>query len=295
MGENQSIISNNTFQLRFIQIINKLNKGNNILISPFSLFYILKIISSYSKGNIKNEIEKILSIGINQNDFDSIESYFDLMKSFYGITFSNAIFTRKKSFDSFISFCQKKNIFTYILSNLNQINDWFSKIKKEPKFKLMNQLEGDFNILLINYLFYCNEWKEVFNITKKIFKKSNGKEEYVYFISNFFKDIPYLNSSTSQVIKLNFSEDELCAYIILPNNKYTINDFINNITSEEIINIFNSLSNKNVHLLLPKFKSVFDLYFISFNSVILLFLKNLIKSLTILMKASFISSYFFIF
>ena len=254
MGENQSIISNNTFQLRFIQIINKLNKGNNILISPFSLFYILKIISSYSKGNIKNEIEKILSIGINQNDFDSIESYFDLMKSFYGITFSNAIFTRKKSFDSFISFCQKKNIFTDILSNLNQINDWFSKIKKEPKFKLMNQLEGDFNILLINYLFYCNEWKEVFNITKKIFKKSNGKEEYVYFISNFFKDIPYLNSSTSQVIKLNFSEDELCAYIILPNNKYTINDFINNITSEEIINIFNSLSNKNVHLLLPKFK-----------------------------------------
>ena len=110
MGENQSIISNNTFQLRFIQIINKLNKGNNILISPFSLFYILKIISSYSKGNIKNEIEKILSIGINQNDFDSIESYFDLMKSFYGIT----LFLQEKNLLIHLYHFVKKKIFLLI-------------------------------------------------------------------------------------------------------------------------------------------------------------------------------------
>ena len=81
MGENQSInSSNNTFQLKFVQMVNKLNKGNNILISPFTLFYSLKLISSYSKGEIKEEIEKILSTGMNKNDFDSIESYFDLIK-----------------------------------------------------------------------------------------------------------------------------------------------------------------------------------------------------------------------
>ncbi len=258
MGENQSVIpSSNSFQLKFVQIINKLNKGNNILISPFSLFYFLKLISSYSKGEIKEEIEKILSIGINKNDFDSIESYFDLIKSFYGITFSNSFFTRKKSFNSFISFCQKNDIFLDTFSNLNQINDLFSKIRKEPNLKLMNILDGDFKILLINYLFYCNEWKEVFhtkNTSKKIFKKSNGKEENVYFMNHNFKDIPYLNSPIAQIIKLNFSEDELSAYIILPNKQLTINDFINNITSQVITNIFNSLLNTNVQLLLPKFK-----------------------------------------
>ena len=258
MGENQSInSSNNTFQLKFVQMVNKLNKGNNILISPFTLFYSLKLISSYSKGEIKEEIEKILSTGMNKNDFDSIESYFDLIKSFYGITFSNSLFTRKKSFKSFISFCQKNDIFTDIFSNLNQINDWFSKIKKEPQLKIMDQLDGDFNILLINYLFYCNDWKEVFqkqNCVQKSFKSSNGKVNYIYFMKKNFKNIPYLKSQMAQIIKLNFSEDELCAYIILPNNNCKINDFINNITSQEITHFFNSLSNTNVQLILPRFK-----------------------------------------
>ena len=69
-----------------------------------------------------------------------------------------------------------------------------------------------------------------------------------------FKNIPYLKSQMAQIIKLNFSEDELCAYIILPNNDCKINDFINNITSQEITHFFNSLSNTNVQLLLPRFK-----------------------------------------
>ena len=70
----------------------------------------------------------------------------------------------------------------------------------------------------------------------------------------------YFENEQIQAISLNYNIDNMKALIILPKTEKEkdINNFVNNFSEEEYINIIKNLQNKKVILNLPKFELNFE-------------------------------------
>ena len=98
----------NSFQLKIFQEINKINKGKNIMVSPFSIYH---IVSLTANGAANKTLEQMLS-ALCHKDKNEMNQDNKLISSaimnFKSAEIANAVFTKFKPVDSFMEYIKQK-------------------------------------------------------------------------------------------------------------------------------------------------------------------------------------------
>lgn len=245
----------NNFQFKIFQEINKTNNGNNIMISPLSIYHILSLTTNGAEKKTLDEMVKTLchkSIKeMNKNNL-IISS---VIKKFKSMVLANAVFTRFKPENPFVNIVKEYHSKMELLKDANQINKWCSDSTHKKIQYIIDSLSEDDKMVLINAIYFKGVWQKKFDKSethKNSFMNFNKKSMYTDFM-NISENFDYFENKDIQAISLNYQYDDIKAFIILP-KRQDINTYIKSLTSENYYNILKNLENKKVILSLPKFE-----------------------------------------
>ena len=279
-----------SFQDNLFKKIIENNEGKNIMISPFSIYQVLSLLSNGAKGETQKEILKVLypNKEINENLLNQINSNINQIISNIEseskedstinyclpeiegckITFQdvNGIFTKKgiELTNEFTDKCKAYNISYFELINAEQVNNFCSENTNGKINKIIDEIKPETILILINAIYFKGTWVEKFSVSdiKKMdfenYDKTKIKVDTMY---QKYKSALYYEDNKVQIISLPYISNKLDfkMIIILPNSK-TYSSPLDYLNKEKISlnDIYSKLEIKyNVHLFLPKFKYEF--------------------------------------
>ena len=258
-----SIKSNFTYS--FLKLENEDVKNENIIYSPLSIKYALKLLVEGADGNTKAEIEKII-------ENEGLTKYENIDKK---LSLANAVFIRDtykdRVLDSYVDTVKDKynsEIKYDSFKNAKNVNKWvedktFDIIKD---FLEDNQVQNpNLEMILINALAIDMEWKSKFsteNTYSGIFDE-DGENLNAAFMHNSevkTKGISYKLDKDVTVLAMDLEENDgvtLEFDAIMP-NKVSLDEFISSSSKESIDNYLSNLKESSdakdgVNITIPKF------------------------------------------
>ena len=252
---------NCSFQVSFFNEINKSKKGENLIISPLSIFQILSLTTNGAKGKTQLEmIEALQNTDIetlNSINYEILEAF----KEFKTIEIANAVMSKFTPLQEFLNVSEKYYAPFEKLINVNQVNNWCNKKTHGKITKILDKLDSGIKMILLNAVYFKGEWVNQFKkgLTQKKDFYNLGTEikqiETMSQISNF----NYYEDTKIQAVQLPYKNDGMSAIIILPRETVDINKYITSLNSEEnsINELIKKLKYSKVNLELPKFELEF--------------------------------------
>jgi len=254
----------NNFQFQiFRELIKKRESGENIIISPLSIYHILSLTANGADNKTLKEIIKALcNKSLKEiNDINII--LYSKIYNYNTVRLANAIFTQYLKDNLGKEFLNKASKYkTHIgkLEGAEQVNNWCSESTDGKITNIVDKIDDEINMLLINVIYFNGEWEKEFD--KKNTKKgefTNYKKEKKLIDFMRISDKFYCHEDDNmQSVLLNYKEDNMKALIILPTNEYDINKYIQNFSIQDYNNILNSMTEEKFNLILPKFEINFD-------------------------------------
>ena len=118
---------NCSFQVSFFNEINKSKKGENLIISPLSIFQILSLTTNGAKGKTQLEmIEALQNTDIetlNSINYEILEAF----KEFKTIEIANAVMSKFTPLQEFLNVSEKYCAPFEQLISVDQVNNWCSE------------------------------------------------------------------------------------------------------------------------------------------------------------------------
>ena len=250
-----------TFQTDIFNLMNKDQKGQNLIISPLSIYQVLSLLANGANGETQSEMLKTL--GSNTMDELNEINYKILSKSqaFSTIDIANAVMTKYKPLEDFCSIAEKYLAPVETLESVEQINKWCSEKTHGKIEKIIEELSPETVMILLNAVYFKGKWVSPFmkEFNEKLpfynYGKDKKKVETMIQVEHF----RYYSNSEVQVVELPYMHDFMSAIIILPPENIDINEYIEKkLCQESNLNDFiNKLEYAKVHLELPKFELEF--------------------------------------
>ena len=257
----------NDFSIKFLKLE---NDKQNMIYSPLSIKYALKMLNEGATGNTMSQIENILG------EQDLIK-YRDIGKA---LSLANAIYIRdtyskyvKKDYKKILAKKYNAEVHYDSFYNARKINKWISnKTLGIIKNMVQNDLvQNPLNmVILINALAVEVEWKNLFDATKTgiyNFYMEDGSimKATTMHLKTFSENIAYYKDEDITVLSMDFKKyknTQLEFIAIMPENN--LSDYIETFTIDEFNNILKKLSlaskTKNgVYISIPKFSFDYDL------------------------------------
>ena len=253
---------NCTFQENIFTQINNDKSGNNVIISPLSIYQVLSLLSNGAKESTLSEMLSVLGSSSLDELNDINYKILSKISSFSTIDIANAVMTRFKPLENFCSVADKYLAPMESLESVEQINEWCKEKTHGKIEKIIEQLSPETIMILLNAVYFKGEWINQFDkyFTKKLpfynLSKNEIKVDTMLQIDHF----RYFSNKEIQAIELPFQKDFMSAIIILPSEKIEINSFIKNNLAKKnyLTDIINKLDYAKVHLELPKFEVTFE-------------------------------------
>ena len=253
---------NCSFQSAIFNRIKKEKKGENIIISPLSIFQILSLTTNGAKGKTQSEMLEVLQ----NKDIEELNNInyeiLSIFNKFTTVEIANAVMT---IFDPLEDF--KKTAENYLapiepLISVDQVNKW-CKNKTHGKInKILDELSEDTAMILINAVYFKGEWASKFEsyLTKNLSFYNFGTEEIKVETMSQIEHFRFYEDKRVKAIELRFKEDYMSAIIILPSEDTDINKYIDtlSISKDEYFKIINGFTWAKVHLQLPKFELEYE-------------------------------------
>lgn len=253
---------NCSFQSKIFNRMNKEKKGENLIISPLSIFQVLSLTANGAKGKTQSEMLDTLQAGTIE-DLNNIN--YEILSSFKGFTtidIANAVMTRFTPLNSFTSIAEKYSAPIEPLVNVQQVNDWCSNKTHGKIKKILDELSEDTAMILLNAVYFKGEWSLRFDkfATQKLPFYNLGTNEVKVETMRQIEYFPYYEDKKAKAIELRFKNDFMSAIIILPSEGTDINKFIDSlsISNEEYTKIIKGLKSAKVNIQLPKFELDFS-------------------------------------
>ena len=252
----------NSFELKIFKELNKINIEKNLVISSISIYHILSLTTN---GALNKTLEEMLNV-LSHKNLDEMNKNNKLISSiiskFKSIEFANAIFSKFKPETLFMNKIKEYKATMDILKDEAQINKWCNDKTHKKIPKIIDKLTDNDVMVLINAIYFNGTWEKSFDpkkSNKNCFMNNNKTSININFM-NMTDNFDYFENEQIQAISLNYNKDNMKALIILPKTEKEkdINNFVNNFSEEEYINIIKNLQNKKVILKLPKFELNFE-------------------------------------
>jgi len=251
-----------SFQAKIFNRMNKEKLGENLIISPLSIFQALSLAANGAKGETQSEMLELLESEnideLNKLNFQIIS----LIKEFSTLEIANAVMTKFTPLESFSSLAEKYLAPFEPLESAEQVNNWCKNKTHGKISKIIEELDPEVLMIILNAVYFKGEWAEKFKntTTTKLPFYNLGKNEVNIDTMQKIAHFRYYEDKKVQAIELRFVYDFMSAIIILPAEGNDINKYINSlsISNDEYQKIIDGLSRVKVNLQLPKFELEFD-------------------------------------
>jgi serpin B len=236
-------------------------KGENLIISPLSIFQALSLAANGAKEQTRSEMLDLLQCytidELNKINFDIISKF----KEFSTIDIANAVMTTFTPLKDFTTIAEKYSAPIEPLVSLEQVNNWCRNKTHGKIDKILDVLDPRTLMVILNAVYFKGEWVTKFHSyqTKKLPFYNLGSEEIKIDTMNRISRYKYYEDKKVQAIELRFEKDFMSALIILPSEGTDINKYIDtlSISNDEYNKIIDGLNFVKVNLELPKFELEF--------------------------------------
>ena len=253
---------NCSFQISLFNEINKSKKGENLIISPLSIFQILSLTTNGARTDTQLEMIQTLQ----NEDIDTLNSInyelLDIIKNYETVEMANAVMSRFTPLKTFLEIAKNYSAPHETLESVEQVNNWCDEKTHGKITKILDKLESYVQMILLNAVYFKGEWRNKF---KEMFTKEKafynlGKEEKLVDTMTQLTRFRYYEDNKMQAVELPFESDHISALIILPRENMDINKYIMSLDTEKdtLYNIVNNLKTSKVNLELPKFELEFS-------------------------------------
>ena len=255
------IALNCSFQLSLFNEINKRKKGQNLIISPLSIFQILSLTANGAKDKTQLEMVKTLQ-NEDIEDLNSINyEILEIFKNFTTLEIANAVMSKFLPTREFLDISEKYCAPYQELISAQQVNNWCDEKTHGKISKIIDELDSAIQMILINAVYFKGTWKNTFNekFTEKKDFYNKGIEIKQIDTMSQLSSFLYYEDNKLQAIELPYMKDDMSALIILPRENIDINKYIASLNSEEnsLNDLIQKLKYSKVKLELPKFELEF--------------------------------------
>lgn len=246
--------------------------GENVLISPLSIFYALGMTTNGAVGDTKTELEQALF----GDEIEKINPMFSLLNnnfkndSFGNISIANSIWYRnnKDRFQIKEDFLQKNADFygagaysaPFDDSTLSDINSWVKDKTNGLIDNIIDNINPNTVMYLINAIAFEGKWEEPYkehNISDGKFTTSNGVSQDVKMM--YSKEGGYIQSPNALIFNKPYSGNRFSFRAILPNEDIGVDKYLEMMPNEEFEFAFaRGLDDAEVVTYIPKFKQEYD-------------------------------------
>ena len=249
------------FEFQLFHQVNKEKNGENLIISPLSIFQVLSLTTNGARGRTQQEMIWLLENyveNLNKINYDILS----ILKDFSTIEIANAVMTRFTPLQNFSDIADKYLAPIEPLISLEQVNNWCSEKTHGKIEKILESLSSDTAMLLLNAVYFKGEWALKFEkiLTKELPFYNFGIEEKKVETMNQITYFNYYEDKKVQIIELKFQKDFMSAIIILPSDRIDINTYISYLplSRDEFPMVLSELKRLKVNLQLPKFEIDFS-------------------------------------
>jgi len=252
---------NCSFQVSIFNELNKSKRGQNLIISPLSIFQILSLTSNGAKGQTQKEMVQALQGAdlekLNYANYEILE----IFQKFKTVEIANAVMSRFTPLKEFTEIAEKYCAPQEQLISAQQVNNWCSEKTHGKITQIIDQLDASVQMILLNAVYFKGEWSNKFkeSLTKKKVFYNLGTEIKEVDTMNKIDHFAYYEDTKVQAIQLPYTQDGMSALIILPRENVDINKYISSLNSNEtsLSDLISNLKYSKVNLDLPKFKLEF--------------------------------------
>ena len=249
---------NCSFQTTIFSKMCKDKNGENIIISPLSIFQVLSLTANGAKGDTLSEMLEVLQVKTIDELNELNYEFLSTIKEMTTIEMANAVMSKFTPLETFIEIAKKYSAPVEPLISVEQVNDWCSNKTHGKIDKILEKLDPNIVMILLNAVYFKGEWSTKFEkyLTKKLPFFNFGNKEIEVETMRQIEIFKYYEDKKVQAIELSFLKDYMSAIILLPAEGTDINKYINSlsISNDELENIIDGLKYVGVNLQLPKFE-----------------------------------------
>ena len=268
------VVANNAFGFNIFKTI-MLAEGNdkNVFISPLSISLALAMTYNGANGDTKTEMQNTLQFP--NLSSDEINGYFQKLSTSLiqvdpkvNLGIANSIWYRN-TFSILPAFIQvnqdyyNAHIEALDFNNpnsVNTINNWVSDKTNKRIPKVIDQISNDLVMFLINAIYFKGSWMYEFD--------KNGTHDLSFTLADasvistpLMHQKGSFNSFSNEqfsAVEMPYGQGNFTMVVLLPNDGYSANDILTNLSSENWDSWTNSFSKQNVEITFPRFKFEYD-------------------------------------
>lgn len=275
---NKEFIDSQTdFTIELLQRTYSEGKGENDLISPYSISQALGMTANGAAGDTLKEMENVLGGGM---DIASLNRYLKGQREMtvnnsdwakWSFSTANSIWARNDSsriqvLPSFIQNCVDYYDSEFYLApfdntTLEDVNNWVNTKTNKMIPKILNEVAPDDVMYLVNAVAFEAEWMEKYEdymIRDGKFTTANGTEQEAKMLCS--SEIYTSDENTEGMIKF-YSGRRYGFAALLPDEDTSIDTYIEELTSEKLhklISEYRTTDYEMVNAKLPKFKYEYE-------------------------------------
>ena len=253
---------NSQFEFNLFSRMNLDKAGENLIISPLSIYQVLSLTANGAKGVTLSEMLYVLEANtlneVNQINYQILS----IIRDFTTMEIANGVMSRFTPLDSFCTIAENYQAPFEPLVSLEQVNNWVKEKTHGKINKILDSLNPETVMLLLNAIYFNAEWTHQFekDLTKSLPFYNLGTDEVMVDTMSQIEYFNYYEDKKVQIIELKFNEDFMSALIILPSDLIDINSYVRylSLAYREFPNALKQLKRTKVHLQLPKFEVNFS-------------------------------------
>jgi len=154
------LIVNSTFQSSIFSEVNKDYQGENVILSPLSIFQVLGLTTNGALGTTQKEMISTLESSTLDNLNNINLKIIDKIKKFVTVELANGVMSRFEPIKTFSKVCDKYQAPIEKLVSKKQVNDWCSKNTHGKITEIIDELSPGTLMLLLNAVYFRGKKKK---------------------------------------------------------------------------------------------------------------------------------------
>lgn len=269
----QVVTANNSFAFEFVNKVHFSTSDDNYMVSPLSLSLALGMAYNGSATTTADAFQQVMHF--ENLTKDEINEFYQRLITYLASETNGSVMEIANSIWIEQTFPVKQNFITLNqntfgarLQNLdfsNQqsvttINNWVAEKTHNKIPFILESISPEEKLFLINALYFNAKWKTQFETsqtTSQDFYKTPSEVISVPFMHHTF-EVDYLQNATFSSIILPYKSDKFSMVVLVPNENYTVNDVVTQLTAANWNQWLAQYQKQKVEIYLPKFKYSFE-------------------------------------